>query len=94
MHGSRVSLCMHSVCLIGFKPNLLLFNRVVLVQLLESGLPYRDPSILLLMSSGLCNLLSVHGLFFVVKKADALFLHHSLDRLLNLMIVEGKVNVL
>jgi hypothetical protein len=85
---------MHSVRLIRFKPNLLLFNRVVLVQLLKSGLANRDPGILLLMSSSLCNLLSVHGLFFFVKKADTLFLHHSLDRLLNLMVVEGEVNVL
>ena len=97
VHWSRVALCVHSVGLIGLEPNLLLLNRVILVQFLQSGLLAHRTTILgvlVVVSSGLCDLLSVDGLFFVVKKTNALLLHHPLDGLLDLLVVESEVDVL
>lgn len=46
------------------------------------------------MSRSLRNLLCINRLFLVIKKANTLLLHHPLDRLLNLPVVECEVNIL
>lgn len=84
---------MHRVGLVGFEPDLLLLNRVVLVQLLKRRLS-NVSAVHIVMIRRLSDLLSVYGLFFVVEKADALLLHHTLDGLLDFAVVEGKVDVL
>ena len=76
----------------GFEPDLLLFNRVM--QVLVSGLGDGTDPVGVVVVGRLCDLLCLDGLFFVVKETDTLLLHHPLDGLLNLTVVQCQVNVL